>query len=138
MEDALADRPVDGITPFLTIRDKRGREALAFYQAAFGASLVETNAAPDGQRLMQASLSINTGWLMLSDEFPEYDGHHDGAPSGTTLHLQVDDTDAWVARAVAAGAEVTMPVTDQFWGDRYGQIRDPFGFMWSIGTPKRG
>lgn len=134
----MADRPTDGITPFLTVRAKRGKEALAFYEAAFGATLVETNPAPDGERLMQASLMINNGWLMLSDEFPEYDGRHDGEPSGTTLHLQVDDTDAWVARAVDAGAEVTMPVSDQFWGDRYGQIRDPFGFTWSIGAPIKG
>lgn len=67
----MADRPTSGITPFLIIREKRGREALTFYEAAFAATLVETNVAEDGVRLMQASLRINDGWLMLCDEFPE-------------------------------------------------------------------
>ena len=66
----MADRPTGGITPFLVIRGQRGREALAFYEAAFAATLVETNFADDGVRLMQASLRINDAWLMLSDEFP--------------------------------------------------------------------
>ncbi|MEG8043668.1 VOC family protein [Sphingomonas faeni] len=131
----MADRPTSGITPFLIIREKRGREALAFYEAAFAATLVETNVAEDGVRLMQASLRINDGWLMLCDEFPEWRGHAEPEPTGITLHLQVDDTDAWMDRAVAAGAIVTMPVADQFWGDRYGQVRDPFGHSWSIGSP---
>ena len=132
------DRPTTGITPFLTIRERRGNEALAFYEAAFAAEVVERNVAQDGERLMQAGIKINGGWLMLSDEFPEYDGRHDPAPSGTTLHLQVDDADAWARRAVAAGAEVTMEIADQFWGDRYGQLRDPYGFMWSVGAPIKG
>ena len=131
----MADRPTSGITPFLVIREKRGREALAFYEAAFAATLVETNVAEDGVRLMQASLRINDGWLMLCDEFPEWRGYAEPEPAGITLHLQVDDTDAWVDRAVAAGAVPTMPVADQFWGDRYGQVRDPFGHSWSVGSP---
>lgn len=131
----MADRPTSGITPFLVIREKRGREALSFYEAAFAATLVETNVADDGVRLMQASLRINDGWLMLCDEFPEWRGHAEPEPAGITLHLQVDNTDAWVDRAVVAGAIVTMPVADQFWGDRYGQVRDPFGHSWSIGSP---
>ncbi len=131
----MADRPTSGITPFLIISDKRGREALAFYEAAFAATLVETNVAEDGVRLMQASVRINGGWLMLCDEFPEWRGHAEPEPAGTTLHLQVDDADIWADRAIAAGAIVKMPVEDQFWGDRYGQVRDPFGHCWSIGSP---
>lgn len=131
----MADRPTRGITPFLVIRGKRAHEALAFYEAAFAATVVETNVADDGIRLMQASLRINDGWLMLGDELPEWRGHDEPEPAGITLHLQVDDADGWMERAATAGAIVTMPVADQFWGDRYGQVRDPFGHSWSIGSP---
>lgn len=131
----MVDRPTGGITPFLVIRGNQGHAAVAFYEAAFAATVTETNVADDGVRLLQAGLRINDGWLMLSDEFPEWDGHHETEPAGVTLHLQVDDTDAWTSRAVAAGAVVTIPVADQFWGDRYGQVRDPFGHRWSIGAP---
>lgn len=131
----MVERPIDGITAFLTIRQARGQEALAFYERAFAADVVEKNVAEDGVRLMQAGLRINGGWLMLSDEFPEWAEHDEPEPQGVTLHLQVDDADAWTDRAVEAGAEVTMPVADQFWGDRYGQVRDPFGHRWSIGSP---
>ena len=133
----MAERPTNGVTAFLTIRGRRGREALDFYCAAFGAVVAERNVAEDGERLMQAGLKINGGWVMLSDEFPEWTGHAAPPPEGVTLHLQVDDADRWAARAVAAGATLTMPVGDQFWGDRYGQVVDPFGHRWSIGSPIR-
>ncbi len=133
----MGDRPGDGVTPFLTIRERRGAEALAFYERAFGAVVAERNVAEDGQRLMQAGLRINGGWIMLSDEFPEWRGHDEPAPQGVMLHLQVDDADRWMERAAAAGAVVTMPVADQFWGDRYGQVTDPFEHRWSIGSPIR-
>lgn len=129
----MSDYPETGIIPFLRIRERRGQEALDFYEAAFGGVVFERNLADDGQRLMQAALKINGAVLMLSDEFPEFGHGSAGAPSGTVLHLQVDNADRWAERAVAAGAEVTMPVADQFWGDRYGQVRDPFGFEWSVG-----
>jgi PhnB protein len=134
----MPERPTNGITPYLTIRGNRAEAALAFYEAAFGAEVVERNLADDGERLMQAGLKINGGWLMLSDEFPEWTGHAAPAPEGVTMHLQVDDADAWADRAIAAGAEMTTPVADQFWGDRYGQLRDPFGHNWSIGATIRG
>lgn len=130
--------PIPGIIPFLTIRARRGQEAIAFYEAAFGAVVTARNLAADGERLMQAALDLNGAVLMLSDEFPEFDARFDGPPSGTTLHLEVPDADAAADRAVAAGAVVTMPIADQFWGARYGQLRDPFGFMWSVGSPIRG
>ncbi len=133
----MADRPTTGVTAFLTIRARRGMEALAFYERAFGATVVERNVAEDGQRLMQAGLRINGGWLMLSDEFPEWVGHDEPPPQGVTLHLQVDDADGWADRAVKAGATLSLPVADQFWGDRYGQVVDPFGHRWSIGSPIR-
>lgn len=128
--------PISGVTPYLTIREGQGTAAVAFYQRAFDAKELFRHLADDGKRLMHASLEINGGRLMLSDDFPEYRG---GAaapePAGTTLHLQVADADAWWNRAVEAGAEIRMPLADQFWGDRYGQLRDPFGHSWSIAAP---
>ncbi len=126
-------RPKDGITPFLTIGGGRGQEALTFYERAFGAEIVERNLPQDGRRLMQASARLNGGWIMLSDEFPEM-GFAAPPPGAVTLHLQVDDADAWWRRALQAGASVKMEIADQFWGDRYGQVTDPFGHSWSLGA----
>jgi PhnB protein len=127
------ERPKAGVTPFLAIGGGRAEEALAFYQRAFGAEVVERNIAQDGKRLLQASAVINGGWVMLSDDFPEM-GFTAPAPGAVTLHLQVDDADTWWARALEAGATVTMQIGDQFWGDRYGQLKDPFGHSWSVGS----
>ena len=127
------ERPTSGVIPFLAIRDGRGHEALDVYGRAFGAQVVERNVAQDGKRLMQASLKINQGWVMLSDEFPEH-GFKADPPASVTLHLQVTDADEWFNRAVEAGFTVKMPIADQFWGDRYGQVTDPFGHHWSIGA----
>ncbi len=132
-----AQGPVTGLTSHLQIGDSRGAEAIAFYTAAFGAVEQARMLADDGKRLMHAHLIINGASLMLHDEFPEHaDPEHadSGPPRGVTLHLQVDDADAWFARAVAAGADARMPLADQFWGDRYGQVVDPFGHSWGIGA----
>jgi uncharacterized glyoxalase superfamily protein PhnB len=93
----------------------------------------------DDGKIMHACLNINGSSVMLVDEFPGM-GCVAPAPTGgspVTIHLVVDDADAWVARAQAAGATVVMPVAEMFWGDRYGVIRDPFGHSWSMGTPVR-
>ena len=74
--------------------------------------------------------------VMLADAVPDH-GHPLETPGAYMLHLQVDDVDAWWKRAVEAGAEALMPVSEKFWGDRYGQLRDPFGIKWSIATPIR-
>jgi PhnB protein len=125
-----------GIAPYLTIRDGRAAEAVDFYKRAFGAEEVDRKPAQNPAKLMHAHLRINGGSLLLSDDFPEYmGGRETAAPSAVTLHLQVDDADAWWARALGAGAEVKMALADQFWGDRYGQLKDPFGHSWSIGAP---
>ncbi|MDQ8755864.1 glyoxalase/bleomycin resistance/extradiol dioxygenase family protein [Sphingosinicella sp. LHD-64] len=127
--------PAGGVTAHLTIRDKRAAEAVEFYKAAFGAeTAMDPVKADDGERIMHAHLLLNGGHLMLNDDFPEYSGG-ETAPGSLTLHLQVMDADAAWARAVDAGAEIVLPLDDQFWGDRYGQVRDPFGFRWSIGAP---
>jgi PhnB protein len=112
--------------------------AIDFYKKAFGAVELARHAVPNGDKIMHASLSINGGVLMLNDDFSSSMGRKSETPealggSPVTFHLQVDNADAVWGKAVAAGAEVTMPLADQFWGDRYGQLRDPFGHYWSIG-----
>jgi PhnB protein len=129
--------PAGGIAAHLTIRDGRGGEAIQFYQDAFGAKEEMRQLADDGRRLMHAHLTLNGGSLMLNDDFPEMRGGDAlPPPAGTTLHLQVPDADAAWDKALAAGATVRFPLENQFWGDRYGQLEDPFGFTWSIGGPK--
>jgi PhnB protein len=111
-----------------------------FYQRAFGAQEVFRIPAEDGKRLMHCHLKINGADVMISDCFPEMGGEEFRfqPTSSITLHLQVTDIDAWVKRAVEAGAKVTMPVELMFWGDRYGKILDPFQINWSLGeTPKK-
>ncbi|MEP6874038.1 MAG: VOC family protein [Burkholderiales bacterium] len=112
--------------------------AIEFYKAAFGAVEVVRMPGPDG-RLMHASVRIGDSALMLVDEMPEYGalGPRSLKGSPVTIHLYVTDVDAAVAQAVAAGAKVTMPVADMFWGDRYGQLEDPFGHRWSVATHTR-
>lgn len=133
--------PTGGLTPHIQIGDKRAAEAIEFYIQAFGATEMRRQVAEDGVRLMHAHLIINGASLMLHDEFPEYvdpDEADVAGGSGLTLHLQVDDADAWFDRAVTAGARAAMPPADMFWGDRYGQVVDPFGYRWSIGHPIKG
>ena len=130
--------PTSGLTPHLAIADKRASEAIDFYKRAFGATEQVRMPAEDGVRLMHAHLTVNGASLMMHDEFPEYVDNESSPPNGVTLHLQVDDADAWFDRAVAAGASVVMPLENMFWGDRYGQIKDPFGHTWSIATPIKG
>jgi PhnB protein len=93
---------------------------------------------PQG-KLMHAMVRIGDSALMLVDEFPEWGSLGPTTLKGSpvTIHLSVVDVDAAVARAVAAGAKVTMPVADMFWGDRYGQLEDPFGHHWSVATHTR-
>lgn len=110
-------------------------EAIEFYRRAFGAVEELRLPGPSG-KLVHAMVRIGDSPLMLMDEFPEMGGfspkHFKGSP--VTIHLMSDDVDAAMARAVAAGAKVTMPVADMFWGDRYGVLEDPFGHSWSIAT----
>lgn len=125
-----------GVYPYLSVTG--GKAAIEFYTRAFGAAEEFRTYGQDGERIMHARLRINGFAVLLSDDFPEYRGGTPApAPAGVTLHLEVDDADRWWKRAVDAGASVVMPLGDQFWGDRYGQLKDPFGHTWSIGMPIR-
>lgn len=112
--------------------------AIEFYKSAFGAVETARLPGPDG-KLMHAAVRIGDSTLMLVDEMPEWGaiGPKRLKGSPVTIHLYVPDVDATVAQAVKAGAKVTMAVADQFWGDRYGQLEDPFGHHWSVATPQR-
>ena len=134
MERSEQQGRTGGITPHITIRDKRAPEAIEFYKQAFGAEELMRHPTDDG-RLMHASLRINGGSLMLHDDFPEHMGGPAQPAASFVLHLDVSDADAAWKRALDAGAEVRFKLADQFWGDRYGQVMDPFGFIWSIGAP---
>lgn len=127
--------PAGGVTAHLTIGDGKAADAIAFYHQAFGAEEATRHMAEDGQRIMHAHLALNGGSLMLNDEFPEFMSAPATPPGSLVLHLQVPDADAAWSKATGAGAEVIFPMADQFWGDRYGQVKDPFGFTWSIGAP---
>ena len=113
-------------------------KAIEFYKQAFGAEEGARLPGPDG-RLMHASVKIGDSQVMLVDEMPEWGALGPKSLKGTpvTIHLSVEDVDAFVERAVKAGAKVTMPVADQFWGDRYGKLEDPFGHHWSVATHVR-
>jgi uncharacterized glyoxalase superfamily protein PhnB len=117
---------------YLRVRD--GNAAIGFYKRAFGAEELFRLVEPGG-RLGHCELKMGPAVLMLSEEFPEFGIYAvgPGETAGILLHLHVDDADVVVAQAVAAGAELVQPLADQFYGERSGKIRDPFGYEWSVG-----
>ena len=121
------------ITPQLVV--KGVAEAIDWYTKALGANELLRNLAQDGKSIMHSELLLGDSRFFVVDEFP---GSMASPASlgGTsiTLHLYVQDVDALFGRAVAAGATVLMPVADQFWGDRYGILKDPFGHRWSMAS----
>jgi len=121
------------VTPHLVCAG--AADAIEFYKKAFNAVEVGRLAGPQG-KLMHAMLRIGDSGVMLVDEFPEWGSFGPKSLKGSpvTIHLYVDNVDAVVKRAVAAGAKITMPVDDMFWGDRYGKLEDPFGHHWSVAT----
>lgn len=123
---------VHELYPYIRVAD--GDAAVSFYRAVFGAEELFRLVEPGG-RLGHCELNMGSGVLMLSEAFPEM-GIHAIAPgqsAGIVLHLHVDDADAVVAKALAAGAELVRPLADQFYGERSGSVRDPFGYEWSVG-----
>jgi uncharacterized glyoxalase superfamily protein PhnB len=124
------------VTPHLVCAG--AADAIEFYKKAFNA--VEAGRLPGPQgKLMHAMIRIEGSAVMLVDEMPEWGSFGPKSLKGTpvTIHLYVEDVDAVVARALAAGAKIIMPVADMFWGDRYGKLEDPFGHHWSVATHLR-
>jgi uncharacterized glyoxalase superfamily protein PhnB len=124
------------LTPSFTFKDSN--KAIEFYQKAFGAKVLDRLPRPGGNGTMHATMQIGNSIFMMGDEMP-------GAPScpqsaettgssPISLFLYVPDVDAAFAQAIAAGATVTMPVMDMFWGDRCGSLKDPFGYAWMLAT----
>lgn len=130
----------DQFIPHVIVSD--GKAAMTFYKEVFGGELGEVMFAPDGRRVMHGEIVLDGHKLFVSDEFTEQEGGTCKKPEslgGTCVRitLQTSNADAIVERAVAAGAEVIMPVQDMFWGARYGKIRDPFGHEWGINQQLR-
>jgi PhnB protein len=124
-----------GIVPYLTVDG--AAKAADFYTRAFAAEIAQIMPPDDKGRTMHAHVYINGNSLMMSDAYPEH-GHPLQAPAAFSVMLKVDDADAWYDRAVAAGCTAMMPPADMFWGDRYGQLKDPFGVIWAVNGPVKG
>jgi PhnB protein len=127
------------VLPHLVVDDAAA--AIDFYVKAFDAVERGRVPGPDG-KLIHAAVEVNGSVVMLNDDFPEMSGGKSMTPKslgGTpvTIHLVVDDVDKKFQRAIDAGATVVHPLEDQFWGDRYGVLQDPFGHQWSLGQPVR-
>jgi PhnB protein len=122
------------VTPHLTVRNAAAM--IEFYKKAFGAIEKQRAPGPDGKSIMHASIQIGDSMVFLNDEFPEMGAFSPLGAKTTpvTLHLFVEDADKQFEQALAAGAVVVMPLADQFWGDRYGIVKDPSGHQWSIGS----
>jgi len=121
------------ITPQLVV--KGVASAIDWYTRAFGANELLRNTGPDGTSIMHSELLLGDSRFFVVDEFPDsMRSPSTLGGSSVTLHLYVNDVDALFTRAVDAGATVLMPVADQFWGDRYGILADPFGHRWSIAS----
>ena len=127
---------MSSLTPHLVCSD--ATQAIEFYKKAFGAVEEMKLLAPNGQ-VVHAALRIGDSMLMLAEECPQWGSLGPKSLNGSpvVIHLMVPDVDATVAQAITAGATLTMPVSDMFWGDRYGQIVDPFGHRWSVATRVR-
>jgi PhnB protein len=123
------------ITPYLVVDD--GAKAIEFYKRAFGATERSRMPGPDG-KVAHAEIKIGDSLIMLSDPFPQSSTKPPKELGGTSASLFVysENVDAAVQKAVDAGATVTMPVEDMFWGDRFGSVQDPFGHIWAIATHK--
>lgn len=121
------------VTPYLAVDD--AAEAIDYYEKAFGAKERGRMEAPGG-KIGHAELEIGDSLVMLSDALPQFSTKSPNELGGTSvsMFLYVEDVDAVVKQAVDAGATVTMDVADQFWGDRFGVVQDPYGHLWSIAT----
>lgn len=135
MTDATNDsRVMQGVIPYLAIDG--AQRAIEFYKKAFGAQVFgDVAIMPGSDRVANVSLMINGGVLMISDVFPDIGQPPAKAGQGFTMQLVIEDGDMWWSRAVRAGCTVKTPFATQFWGDRYGQLLDPFGIEWAMNEP---
>jgi PhnB protein len=122
------------ITAALIVND--AAKAIDFYKSALGAEEIDVAKTPDGSKVVHSVLKVGDSFIFVSDEFPEMGARSPQSFGGSpiSLYLYVDDVDAWFKRAVDAGAAPTMPVSDMFWGDRFGSVKDPYGHSWSFST----
>jgi PhnB protein len=123
----------EAVTPYLIVRDAAG--AIEFYKKAFGATEVMRMMGNDG-RVGHAEVRIGKGIVMLAEEMQDHPGPQTLGGSAVTMMFYVDDVDAQVAKAIAAGGTLKRPVADQFYGDRGGGVADPYGHVWWIATHK--
>lgn len=121
-----------GVVPYLQVDG--AMKAAEFYARAFGADIVFNYPVDDKGRTMHVHLYVNGSSIMLGDAYPEH-GHAHQTAQGYSLMILVDDIDAWWKRAIDAGCTSIMPPAEMFWGDRYGQMRDPFGVLWGMNQP---
>jgi PhnB protein len=123
--------PYRNVTPYLAVSDAAG--AIEWYKRAFGAKELMRMPGPGG-KIMHAEIMIGDSRVMLSDAFPQSDVQDPRTVGGTTanMHVYVRNVDKLWQQALAAGARVVMPLDDQFWGDRYGKLTDPFGHSWAL------
>jgi PhnB protein len=121
------------ITAHLVVSD--APKALEFYKNAFGAQIMNTHYTPDKKKVMHAEMKIGDSIVMLADEWPDMGSKSPKSLGGSSvvLNLYQDNIDQLWEQAIKGGATVTMPLMNQFWGDRYGQIEDPFGHRWALG-----
>lgn len=124
------------VTPYLIVPD--AVEAMAFYEKALGATRVVHMPGPGGQGTMHAEIRIGDSFVMLSDENPQWEMPSPGTLGGSPVNFMIylEDCDAAIEKAVAAGCEIKFPASDMFWGDRMGKVQDPFGYQWSFATHK--
>ncbi|GMU33305.1 MAG: VOC family protein [Planctomycetia bacterium] len=123
----------NSVTPHIVV--KGAKAAMEFYKKAFGAEEVMCIPAPDGS-VMHAEIQLGNSRVMIAEENPQMGCQSPKSLGGSpiTVHLYVNDVDSVVNQAVKAGATSVMPITDMFWGDRYGMVTDPFGHKWSVAT----
>lgn len=132
----MATQPIPNgyrsVTPSFTY--KNTKNAIDFYAKAFGAKTIDTFASMDGKGIMHAVIQIGDSRIMMGDEMPHCPSAETMGNSPIGMFLYVTDVDAAFKKAIAAGATEAMPVSDMFWGDRAGSVKDPFGYSWMIAT----
>jgi len=140
-ESACGAMGAAAVIPHLMIGDGKAAEAIEFYRKAFGAEELSRHSGPNDPRIMHAAVKIGSAPIFLCDYFAEMCEMSKMRPPKMTsgysivLHINTRDCDAAMQKAAAAGARITMPAANQFWGERYGQLEDPYGYTWSFGGP---